>query len=378
MMEVGGSISGVLAGLVVGIAVSLSLGLKVKEERKREMKIPEEFREEQLSRNRLYFGEENMQCIKSSRVLVVGCGGIGSHAAVMLARSGIESIGLIDDDDGIISPECLKHHACATMKSVGLKKLAVLQQYILEVNDCLVTPDLSAKWDFIVDTTDDVAVKSSLMNYCVRHKIKVISCMNMENKSDPTRLHIGDLVSASRDLMATQIRHFLHDGDSSNIRVVYSSQTTNTISLLPSIVGQMCASWVLCQLGNKPFQPSNAERTGRQFRHRLWQHLKYKPIQIDVDVDDVEFIFHYWNCTCAFVPYVAHSFLCRADLELMRWDISKPAAIYNLLPLCPACCNKFNITESSVIDMLGQHAAQRIQSKLLYLQHKFLQSHSNR
>ena len=42
---------------------------------------------EQLARNYVFFGDEGMEKIRKGKVVVVGCGGVGSWAAVMLVRS---------------------------------------------------------------------------------------------------------------------------------------------------------------------------------------------------------------------------------------------------------------------------------------------------
>ena len=42
---------------------------------------------EQLARNYAFFGEEGMRKIREGSVVIVGCGGVGSWAAVMLVRS---------------------------------------------------------------------------------------------------------------------------------------------------------------------------------------------------------------------------------------------------------------------------------------------------
>ena len=47
----------------------------------------EELIQEQLARNYAFFGEESMAKIRQARVVIIGCGGVGSWAAVMLARS---------------------------------------------------------------------------------------------------------------------------------------------------------------------------------------------------------------------------------------------------------------------------------------------------
>ena len=47
----------------------------------------EELIKEQLARNYAFFGEESMTKIRQASVVIVGCGGVGSWAAVMLVRS---------------------------------------------------------------------------------------------------------------------------------------------------------------------------------------------------------------------------------------------------------------------------------------------------
>jgi hypothetical protein len=42
---------------------------------------------EQLARNYAFFGDEAMAKVRKGTVVVVGCGGVGSWAAVMLVRS---------------------------------------------------------------------------------------------------------------------------------------------------------------------------------------------------------------------------------------------------------------------------------------------------
>lgn len=51
------------------------------------LEYDEELVREQLARNYVFFGEEGMAKIRKGRVVVVGCGGVGSWAAVMLVRS---------------------------------------------------------------------------------------------------------------------------------------------------------------------------------------------------------------------------------------------------------------------------------------------------
>jgi hypothetical protein len=52
-----------------------------------ELGYEEDLIREQLARNYAFFGEESMRKIRGGSVVIVGCGGVGSWAAVMLVRS---------------------------------------------------------------------------------------------------------------------------------------------------------------------------------------------------------------------------------------------------------------------------------------------------
>jgi len=55
----------------------------------------EELIREQLGRNYAFFGEDSMRKIRGGSVVIVGCGGVGSWAAVMLARSYVRTLRII-------------------------------------------------------------------------------------------------------------------------------------------------------------------------------------------------------------------------------------------------------------------------------------------
>ena len=210
--------------------------------------LPDEFRDEQLSRNLLYFGEEGMKFVSQSSVVVVGLGGVGSHAAHMLARAGVGYLRLIDFDQVTLSS--LNRHACATLGDVGTPKVEAMKKHIIKIcgGHCNVDPRVcmfteetqdellgfsnepARRHDFIVDAIDDVTTKVQLLAYCVRTGTRVISCMGAGGKSEATRIQIGDLPSACHDPLATKMRLFLKrkkvDITSDLINIVYSSEKT--------------------------------------------------------------------------------------------------------------------------------------------------------
>ena len=52
----------------------------------------------QFSRTQLLFGKEAMERLYNARVAVFGVGGVGGYTVEALARSGIGTLDLIDDD----------------------------------------------------------------------------------------------------------------------------------------------------------------------------------------------------------------------------------------------------------------------------------------
>jgi hypothetical protein len=95
-------------------------GAKSAQQRKDDVLITE-----QLSRNTMFYGEENQQNVANAFVIVVGLGGVGSHAAHMLARSGVGKLRLVDFDQVTLSS--LNRHAVATRDDVGRLVTRTLQ-----------------------------------------------------------------------------------------------------------------------------------------------------------------------------------------------------------------------------------------------------------
>ena len=156
------------------------------------MEIPCEIKDELYSRVTSFFGKTEFENIKSAFIIVVGLGGVGSHASHMLARSGVNKIRLIDFDQ--VSLSSLNRHALAGMHDVGLPKVNVMKSKLQEiiswceidaVNEMFVEEHadrlLSGNPDFVIDCIDDVNTKAQLIAYCSKNGIKVITSMGAGN-----------------------------------------------------------------------------------------------------------------------------------------------------------------------------------------------------
>lgn len=100
-------------------------------QRSERRELPPHIEEEVFSRVQSFFGEDAFRRLRGSFVVVVGIGGVGSHAIHMLVRSGVKRIRIIDFDQ--VSLSSLNRHAVATMADVGHSKAAVMRDRLLEI-----------------------------------------------------------------------------------------------------------------------------------------------------------------------------------------------------------------------------------------------------
>lgn len=161
-----------------------------------------------MARNRVFLTDEGLAKLRSCFVIVVGCGGVGSHATAALARSGVSHIRLIDFDQVTLSS--LNRHAVATLADVGTPKVQTLRRRLEQIapwinfdcrNELFNAASASsqlAEWDgrkpdYVIDAIDNIDSKVDLLKYCYDNKLPVVSSMGAGCKSDPTRLIVGDI-----------------------------------------------------------------------------------------------------------------------------------------------------------------------------------------
>lgn len=196
----------------------------------------------------MFLGDEGLDKLRSSFIVVVGCGGVGSHAATALARSGVSRIRLVDFDQ--VSLSSLNRHAVATLSDVGTPKVHCLRRRLQQITpwvafdarDELFAADdadrLLGEWkwandessgrkpDFVLDCIDNIDSKVALLKYCHSRGLKVVSSMGAGCKADPTRIVIGDISFSTYDPLSRDTRRRLkllgvHQG----ISVVFSNES---------------------------------------------------------------------------------------------------------------------------------------------------------
>lgn len=193
----------------------------------------------QFSRTQLLLGQEGMEKLFRARVAVFGIGGVGGYTVEALARSGVGTLDLIDDDKVCLTN--LNRQIFATRKTVGQYKVDVAQQRILEINPKAVVhtyktfyaPQTAEQFDFsqydyVVDAIDTVTGKLELVEQAEKAGVPIISSMGAGNKMDPTAFEVADIYETSVCPLARVMRKELKKRGIKKLKVVYSKEPPMT------------------------------------------------------------------------------------------------------------------------------------------------------
>ena len=211
-----------------------------------------------------------MNRLAKARVAVFGVGGVGGHCVQALARAGIGSIDLFDDD--VVSVTNINRQAVAMTSTIGRPKVEVMRDQILDINpDAIVTcrqmfytpenadsVDLSV-YDYIVDAIDTVKAKVELICRAKASGVSVISAMGAGNKLDPTRFEVEDLAKTSVCPLCRVMRAQLKKRGVAHHKVVYSREepfrvvadesngrhAPGSVSFVPPVMGLILAGEVI-------------------------------------------------------------------------------------------------------------------------------------
>lgn len=189
----------------------------------------------QFSRTELLFGKEAMDKLADARVAVFGVGGVGGFTVEALARSGVGTFDIIDDDKVCLTN--INRQIIATRKTVGKYKVDVMKERILEINpkavvntyQCFYTPETADQFDFskytyVVDAIDTVTGKIELVMRAQAAGVPIMSSMGAGNKLDPTKFEVTDIYKTSVCPLAKVMRRELKARRVKKLKVVYSKE----------------------------------------------------------------------------------------------------------------------------------------------------------
>ena len=224
--------------------------------------------DKRFEREALILGEDALRILASARVALFGVGGVGSYAAEALARGGVGSIELIDND--CVSLSNINRQLCALQSTVGQPKVSVTAARLRDINPNIeVTERIEfflpeskdsfdfTKYDFVIDAIDTVSGKLAIAECARDANVPMISCMGTGNKLDPTAFKVTDIQKTNTCPLARVMRRELKKRGINHLKVVYSEESAITpkydapekggksvpgsISFVPSVAGLIAA-----------------------------------------------------------------------------------------------------------------------------------------
>lgn len=229
-----------------------------------------------FSREELLIGKEAIEILKNSRVAVFGVGGVGGFVVEVLARCGVGTIDVIDND--VVDPSNINRQIIATADTIGQEKVNVVEQRIKSINPnavvnkhrCFFLPETAkdfdfTRFDYVVDAIDTVSGKIEIILQAKKAEVPVISCMGAGNKLDPTAFVVTDIYKTSVCPLARVMRQKLKKLGVQDLKVVYSTEKAmkpnyppdmppqrkvapGSVAFVPSVAGIIAGSEVIKDL----------------------------------------------------------------------------------------------------------------------------------
>ena len=169
--------------------------------------------------------KDDFQKIQSSKILLLGVGGVGGFCLDALYRSGVKDITIVDFDTFDITNQ----NRQIGSEFTGEKKVEVLAKLYKNITPLhvKVTPEWIGKFNFeaydlIIDAIDDMDAKVSLAH---KTHTKLISSTGGAKKLDPTHIKTASIWKSHGDGLAKKFRYELKKSEfTGDFEVVFSDE----------------------------------------------------------------------------------------------------------------------------------------------------------
>ena len=219
-----------------------------------------------FARTRLLLGEEKFDRLQKSRVLVVGCGGVGGFVCEFLVRTGIGGITIVDFDS--IEPTNINRQVIATHKTLGQPKVIALQQRLTDICPSLKISAINERFceqtkeqifaesfDYVIDAIDKVDDKACLIETAIKKGRKIISATGAGNRFDIPEFEVKDIFKTADDGLAKALRKKLREKNVTALNCVCAKSkaqkidgVVGSISYYPAACAVTLAAFVVNSL----------------------------------------------------------------------------------------------------------------------------------
>ena len=224
---------------------------------------------EQFSRTARLYGEDAIEKLSRSSVLLFGVGGVGSYVAESLARAGVGRMCLVASD--VVCESSINRQAMALHSTIGQKKAEVTAEHMMDIDPDMIIhmktvfylPENADDIDFsgfdvIADCIDTVTAKLEIISKAKAMGIPVISAMGTGNKLRPDMLEITDVFKTECCPLARVMRRELRARGIKHLKVIYSKEepkgdgqrTPASSPFVPNSAGLLMASEIVNMIIN--------------------------------------------------------------------------------------------------------------------------------
>lgn len=208
--------------------------------------------------------KDDFNRLKGKKIVVIGLGGVGSIIPIVLVRTGIKKLVIIDKDK--VEASNLNRQMAYTLKDIGKYKSDALKEKLFEIQDDIeilnYAKSIDDNFDFltlqdadyIIDCIDDLNAKVKIAKFAFNKNIPLIASLGMGNRIDPSEVKITKLNKTFDDPLARKFRYLLkkENIDISKIDVAFSfekpiikDKTISSIAFVPNSAGLNIASHVI-------------------------------------------------------------------------------------------------------------------------------------
>ncbi len=193
--------------------------------------------DKRFQRVRDFYGAGGFSRIRGASVAVAGLGGVGSHCAIALARSGVARLHLIDFD--IVTESSLNRNPLLHPRMTGRPKTECFAGVLSEqcpdtdivlsnvfiradsLSEGLIPRGVSA----VADAIDSLNPKTDLLSHCVNNGLAVFSSMGAAGRRDITKVRTGGIENTAGCPLARMVRKYLRRrGVTGGITCVWSTE----------------------------------------------------------------------------------------------------------------------------------------------------------
>ena len=184
----------------------------------------------------MMISETEQANLKNARVLVFGVGGVGGSVVHMLARSGINHIGIVDFDKIAITN--INRQIISNAFNINKLKVDELENQLKQINPDIVVEKYPFKlsnetledinfsdYTYIVDCIDDISAKKLLIQKSNELNMPILCAMGAGNRYEGVPdFEITQIEKTSYDPIAKILRKFCVQQRIKKLQVCYTKQ----------------------------------------------------------------------------------------------------------------------------------------------------------